>query len=861
MSKIRKIALRIVKWGLPIVLSLLIILISLGAIFQERVVGWIVDDLQKELTIPVRIEKIDFSLIENFPHASVIIKNSVALYPNSSKNDTLFTIKRFYINLDLISLIRGKASIQSIELNGATFSLITQSNGHLPEIKIFKSDSPNTTNSTFNINYIAGKNIHLNYHNRATESKQRLSIVDFKFSGTISEKSALGRLKIGIAGLQSNNYPLATALATNATIDFTGEYEYGKKINIDKLNYNSKYLSINGNYNITLSNKSIGKFHLLLDIPNKDLLGQILQPYQTIRINALKSSSIDIVGKINGPEAMDISLDAVADLNGASLTLLKDVRIDNIDTRINLSAKIENNTIIPKVISIEPTKLSLQEKELEVSLKYTPQQHQLNAMLKGDVSPSIFSKVFKISSPVISGENIHLDASVASSNFIITNINPDDLNFQGTIDLSNLSVELPTLKFKSISGALTIGETLEFKHLSLDGSLGKLDLSGSIPHWRQSILTAKNRLPLEISGTLSSPYLNLNLPEWGISDAEETTKSIEPDTTQTPLVISKIEVNFSAKKIAIRQLAGVDARGTLVYLPKNSFSLKNVSLSSFGGKAFFNLDNRLVDKDNTISISGKVRSIYVDSLFKAFNNFDLTLINHENLSGKLDAELELKGVYINDKLLNNKLYCLATLEITDGCLKKYEPLKKLSGFINLKELERINFKRLKNTIRIENDEIVIPEMFIENSALNINLSGIHKLSGNFDYRMRIKLNDLLWAKKKSANQFRSDLGIVEQAETDGGSLFVKVIGTPDDFKFSYDKDRAVENLGKRLKQEGTILHNIFKNEKVAAPQPANKKNSGFVISDPLETKEKSSKADTTKPTQLKKNSGFKIVWE
>lgn len=152
-------------------------------------------------------------------------------------------------------------------------------------------------------------------------------------------------------------------------------------------------------------------------------------------------------------------------------------------------------------------------------------------------------------------------------------------------------------------------------------------------------------------------------------------------------------------------------------------------------------------------------------------------------------------------------------------------------------------------------------MFIENSALNINLSGIHKLSGNFDYRMRIKLNDLLWAKKKSANQFRSDLGIVEQAETDGGSLFVKVIGTPDDFKFSYDKDRAVENLGKRLKQEGTILHNIFKNEKVAAPQPANKINSGFVISDPLETKEKSSKADTTKPTQLKKNSGFKIVWE
>ena len=287
-----------------------------------------------------------------------------------------------------------------------------------------------------------------------------------------------------------------------------------------------------------------------------------------------------------------------------------------------------------------------------------------------------------------------------------------------------------------------------------------------------------------------------------------------------------------------------------------------MSLATFGGKAAFNLDNRLINNENTITISGKAHNIYVDSLFKSFHNFDQKFIGSENLSGKINADIEMKGVYENEKLLNNKLFCITTLEINDGSLKNYEPLKKLSGFINIKELERINFKRLKNTIRIENGEITIPEMLIENNALNINLSGTHKLSGSFDYRMRVKLKDLLWAKNKSANRYRSDLGIVEQEETDGGSIFLKFTGTPDNCSFGYDKDRAIEALGKKLKQEGKTIRSIFKKDNNPKTAPELKKNSGFKISDPLESKQKVQTTDTTtKPAPLKKNSGFKIDWE
>ena len=864
MSKISKIVVRIFKWTFATILSIIIILVILGAIFQERVVSWIVKDLQSELAIPVQVESIKFSFIENFPNASAVLSNSIALYPGFKSKDTLLTIKRFYINLNIIALIQGEISIQSIDIKRATVTLKARPDGTLPRIQIFKKPSSNVS-SAFNISSIDATNLVLIYINHADNNNHRLTIRECAFSGTVSERALNGRIKLSIRDLETNILRNGNVLCENAKIDITGNYSYGNNLTIDDFRYKSMYLSINGKYAVTLKEIVTGKFSFSVVVPNDKILKKIFNSNKFFSIRSINKATIDVTGNVFGPKMWDANFDAITTIADAKVTVLKDVELEIIYSKLNLKASLKNNILLPKAIAIESTTISHENKEIALSLSFIPWRHQLSAKINGDISPSVFSKVLNISSPSISGENIKLDASLYSNEFSIKHFNPDSLTVQGTIDLTNITIVSTNLSFTNISGSLGISDTLEFKHLSLDGSLGKLNLSGTIPHWRQSFLSAKNRLPLEISGNISSPDLNLNLPQWGLTDADETSKTKtkpEVDSTQSPLAISKIEVNFSAKKIALRQLRGTNARGTLVYLPNTSFSLINVSLTSLGGKAFFNLDNRLINNNNTITFSGKTYGIYVDSLFLTFNNFDQTFIGYEHLSGRIDADVNMKGVYENGQLLNSKLFCLTTLEITEGCLKNYEPLKKLSGFVNMKELEKINFKRLKNTIRIENNEIIIPEMLIENNALNINISGVHKLSGSFDYRMRIKLKDLLWSRNKSSNRFRSDLGIVEQEEADGGSLFVKLIGTPENYNFKYDKDRAIETLGKKLKQEGAALRNIFKQDiNITKPKEVVKKNSGFVISDPLENKEKIQPKDTINPKPLKKNSGFKIDWE
>ena len=140
------------------------------------------------------------------------------------------------------------------------------------------------------------------------------------------------------------------------------------------------------------------------------------------------------------------------------------------------------------------------------------------------------------------------------------------------------------------------------------------------------------------------------------------------------------------------------------------FAIENATFNSFGGKMQFGLKNQITHQGNTISIAGKIERMDIDSLFKSFNNFHQSFITGDNLSGKITVDFQLVGNIQDGNLLNDSLRCISNLFVENGVLKHYEPLKRLSRFINMKELETIKFQTLQNSIRIEKGVITIPKM-------------------------------------------------------------------------------------------------------------------------------------------------------
>lgn len=852
----------IIRWVIPSIISIVIALIVLGAAFQQKVIAWVANDIMNDIAIPVKVGGVKFSLIENFPNASAILSEVVAYYPDKNSHDTLLSVKKFYLNINMLSLFKGKVQIRSIDIKNASAAYILEANGTAPHITFWKNKLQKNNDVTpFSIRGVTIKDLALRYWRKGAETKNIISIDRLTFRGDLLRDKVRGEAFISLNRCSVDNDIINQSISNHADISISGECVYGQTLSLSKISFKTPNISALGAIAIhSKKNRNDGWFQFSSNKIEPEYLQRILG-LKTLNIVSLGQHRLTLNGKIVGPNLTDIQFEVNSTIDNGRFRIGNDLEIDNAGFSAIIGGSIKQNVIHPQKIDCSNLKFDLNGKTITGKFTILPQTRTLNLTSQGNITPDVLARVLMINSPKITGNNINFSAAIVSSNFLINNIILSNISMNGSIILDRVNVSLSHFNLKDITGALEIGDSLSFKNINIDGDLGQLHLDGIIPHWKQTFLSSQNRAQMEIYGKVKSPLLNLDLPSWGINQDSKNDTSTE-NTLGTPIKIGEIKLDFLADNIILHNLTGNNAQGTITYIPQTVFSIENASLHSFGGQIHFTLKNQPRVGGDALSIVGKIDKMDIDSLFHSFNNFDQKTITSENISGKITADFQLLGVMQNNSLLNDSLRCISNIIVENGILKHFEPLKRLAKYITLKDLETIKFQKLQNSIRIENGVITIPKMLVENNVLNLSLSGAHHLKGDFDYRLQLKLGDVLWHKKKQSSTFRPDLGIVEQKETGGGSLYLRLFGTPESYKFIYDKEMAIESLSEKLKREGSNLKKIFRSDNHPATnqQAMKKKGSNFVIKEELTDSIPRTVKDSSQITPLKKNSGFKIDW-
>jgi hypothetical protein len=103
-------------------------------------------------------------------------------------------------------------------------------------------------------------------------------------------------------------------------------------------------------------------------------------------------------------------------------------------------------------------------------------------------------------------------------------------------------------------------------------------------------------------------------------------------------------------------------------------------------------------------------------------------------------------------------------------------------------------------------------MEIRSTALNLNASGQHSFSNEIDYRLTLMLSELLARKAKASKPENEDFGVVEDDGLGKMTLFIKVTGTVDNPKFTYDRKGLKEKINQDLKQEKQTLKEVLREE-------------------------------------------------
>ena len=774
-----KIILKISRYLLITILLALALLTGLSLIFQGRITQIFRSEVNKYTETDIDVEKVSFSLLKGFPKATVEFKNisigSPVKYNFSSDsipvNSNFLKAENIYASFNVRDILKKKYSIERLAVKNGNLLIIKDSLG-LTSSRILKEEYKNDS------------------------SKISFDLQNIKIENT------------GFTYINKQNKFILNSYVNNAE---------------GRLSLTDKRTSIEVKSNFDINSISAKEKTVLNPVLNGELEGKLLLSKDSINFNQL-----DLI------------------INNQTLTI--NGHIDHSDRILSLNIA-SNNTDLDALVNCFPLKkefcygIVLDKQNTSVSLNFKDPSGSFAAninMFQTKYAGSVFRGSLNL-------ENL---------------VSPDlDLIVNGNVDLGQLSITHPFNKLETLSGEAHInarlkGKTGSLKTFSFDKLL-KLKRSINIhinnvnlrhtgydypiQNISGNIMIADNIWADELSYQVSGQNMILNCK---IEDAENIfikngniiniTAGIWADKLDSHLLLPplKAENQEGIKKnrsdlkdrIAANLILNVDSLiinkfqssqfyGILSYrqgfLNINSFNVLTLNGSVSGNAAII----KNSEGDRLSKGWFDIQNIDINKAFTVFNNFGQKQIMAENIRGELSGSFSISAeTDPNFKIIPSSLSASGNYSILNGELINFEPMLKLSRFIEVSELEDIKFHDLKNDLIIADQRLLIPSMEINSSAFNISLSGEQHFSGTSEYHLSILLSEILSKKARNSGSYISEFGQVEDDGLGRTTLFLKLEKDNRETRVSYDVKKLSEEIKASLQEEKQSIKTILNDE-------------------------------------------------
>ncbi|HRG52564.1 MAG TPA: AsmA-like C-terminal region-containing protein [Bacteroidia bacterium] len=821
-SPIQKFIQKIGRVILYIILSctaLIGIAVGIGVMYESEVKQYVINELNKQLNTPVIIDTkdINFSIIKNFPYASVDFKNLKAMDAIKNKNkDTLFKASRISFQFNLPDIFKKNYHIKKIEIDNVVLNIRIDENGEDNYHFWKKSTDTTNTNFAFALEKIKMTQIRVIYKNHQQHQTTDLTINESDLSGEFSEKKyalkTTGELFIhtiqqdSIYFLKKKNVFIDLTLNVDNAVD-AYKIGYGK-IKIEDLTFETGGEVFQASTQPILNIAIKGK-----DMDIKSLLSLIPKQYKK-KIEEYKSTGdFYFDASIQGAFTTDQSPQIIADFGMRNATIeqtQEKIMLKN----VNLKGHYTNGSLDKK----QPSALTLK------SFSATINKEQL----KGELSilnfsnPSVNGKItatFNLSElqhfvkldtiQQISGMVV-IDALFKANNRDANTGLYKEVTTAGDLAISNMNLQLKNniLKFSNINGDFKFNNNdLIVNHFSGNVSSSDFELKGFFRNIVGYVL--KDKQDIDVEATLHSKMINLN-------EILANKQADEAKQSKYKLKFSEhinVNLNSEIEELKFRKFTAKEIKG-IVQLKDRKLVIDPITLSTMGGIIH---TSGVVDGSDTtnlvVTCFSDFNKINISQLFSEFENFGQTSIMDKNIKGLATCKLQFFSEYSPElKMDMDKLYVGADLSIENGELNNVESMKSLSRFIDLKELENIRFATLKNQIEIKKQMVTIPKMEIRSSAINLTTSGTHGFDGKINYRIKLSLNELLSGKAKRAKKENDEFGQVADDGLGRTNLFLRMTGTTSHPVIKYDSKSAVQNVKQDLKVEKQNFKGLLKDE-------------------------------------------------
>lgn len=267
---------------------------------------------------------------------------------------------------------------------------------------------------------------------------------------------------------------------------------------------------------------------------------------------------------------------------------------------------------------------------------------------------------------------------------------------------------------------------------------------------------------------------------------------------------------MSVEKLTYKKLVTQNITGKFS-LKDDILRGKDINIKAFGGSIYANgiINGRYGNRAQIVT-KADFKSVDINQLFYQFDNFGQSALISNNLKGTADARVEFATSLYSDFSVNtNSIEAIADVEIRQGELNDFEPLQALSRFLDAKELRNVKFATLNNKIEIRQKTVLIPNMEIRSSALNLVGFGTHTFGNEIDYHVNMLLADVLRAKRKTHDKVEK---YVEDDSAGKPRLFLSLTGPIDDPVVKYDTKAVSKKITNDLRNEKKVFKDAMRKE-------------------------------------------------
>ncbi len=842
---------------------------------QNTIKNLFVAEINKSLQTEISVKDIEFSVFDKFPNASLNFKEIVAKDAvKDSIKATLLTAKSIFLEFNLWDLYYKHYRIKHIELIDAVVNLKVDEMGN-DNFHCWKSTGKqNNSKFEFSLKNIKFKNVQIKYINKAALQYYDILVENAIAKGDFSNE--IQALKLD-GSLQINHFQSGEVVYFSnekAKVSLAGNIntiEEFVEIKNGDLRLNDLDFDVKGNIFYASSNK---KLQLLIkgkDIQLHNFIKELPKQQQTYFNNYESKGIFDLQMEIKGNYGgvhLPLIAASFSFRNGEIFHKKSNARLTNVMLKGSYNngedAKSENNRL-----TVQQFSCNLKKGKINASFTINDFKNPtINCIASANLNLQDLQQFIKTDNIVnMQGNlaiNIDFKGKINKKALKVTDFINSQTTGQATISDVMLKLKNDNRNYTNFNGIFRFtNNDIEINKLTGNISSSDVNLKGYFRNVIPFIFLENQKI--EVNADLFSS--NLDLDEI-IGNKYTTTGFAEFRLSDNYI----FKFSLIADKAKYKKFKANNLKGKLSY-NNRLFKAEQLSMVSMDGNVSGNM---MIDGSQNakflISCDVNTSKVNAQQLFYVFDNFGQKNLTSDNISGNISANVQFAAFFNSYLQVDKKsIWSKIDVKIENGKLLNYQPLMKLSRFINIDDLKEVSFKTLQNQILINDETIHIPAMDIQSTAINLGISGEHKFNNVINYRINILLSELSSKKRKLRKQQRQEsiqeLGYEEDDGLGRTKLFLKVSGTIDNPIFKYDVKGLKDKLILDFKNEKRNLNNILKEEfkwlqrdstDIIQQQHFKIQEKGKYIIDWEETKEKSSKKTVLDTIPQSKT---KIKWD